>query len=370
MKKIFYVILILSILFKINIVHANNMKFKAKILKVNEYRKDIIEYGSNTSIINIQNLTLKIISDGKYKNLEYDVDYKLGEAGTVLNNNLHENQVVYIEITNNNEKEEIHILDVDKSPYLIGLFLMFCILVLVIGKLQGLKTLVSLAVTLISIIYIFLPMIMNGYSAILSAIFVCIIISTVSLILVCGINKKAFTTIISTIIGVLFAGLLCNIVSYLGDITGLINDESQMLIYLTEGKQIDIKGIFFASVLIGAIGATMDMSMSITSAMFELVTKAKGISKSELIKSGLAVGKDSMSTMSSTLILAYVGESLSLILLMMYGSSNLQLMLNSDYIASEITRSLCGTIGMITSIPITTWIYANIYNRNFKINKN
>ncbi|MNI86161.1 YibE/F-like protein [compost metagenome] len=114
------------------------------------------------------------------------------------------------------------------------------------------------------------------------------------------------------------------------------------------------------------MGATMDITMSIASAMTELAENTEKMTIKELVKSGLNVGKDAMGTMSNTLILAYVGESLNLILLVMLNNSNLSTIINSDFIASEILRSLCGTIGMIAAIPITTYIYGIMYALNAK----
>ena len=135
-----------------------------------------------------------------------------------------------------------------------------------------------------------------------------------------------------------------------------------MLYYVSSNLSIDIKGLFFASILIGTVGATMDITMTIASTMKELTEKVKNISTKDLIKSGFNVGKDAMGTMSNTLILAYVGESLSLILLIMLNNTDLLAIVNSDFIASEILRGLCGTIGMISAIPITTIIYGVVYS--------
>ena len=166
---------------------------------------------------------------------------------------------------------------------------------------------------------------------------------------------------IGTIAGVIIGVFIAFVVSYLGRITGLSDDHSQMLIYVTKDMAFDINGIFFAGIIIGTIGATMDIAMSISSSMEEILNSSENITPKQLMKSGLNVGRDVMGTMSNTLILAYVGSSINIILINIINNNDLLTILNSDFIASEILRSFCSTIGMILTIPITAYIYVFIH---------
>lgn len=337
------------------------VEYKAKVIqKLSVYKSELD--GSK-----YQKVKVKILDAGEYKDKELEAEYVLQVFDSSEHKELEVGKTVYVMFDNSSsstENQKLIVKDLDRIPYLITVALIFLVTLLIIGGKQGLKTILSLGITLLAIFYILVPAITHGYSAILMSMIVCAIISIVSLILVGGINKKSIVSIIGTVSGVIMAGILAVVISNLGSITGLSNEDAQMLIYLSRDTYIDVYGMFFASIIIGVVGATMDITMSIASSMNELARTSKNISRSELIKSGLNVGKDSIGTMSNTLILAYVGESLILIILFMLNNSNWVSIVNSDFIASEILRSLCGIIGMISAIPITTFLYGILVNTN------
>jgi len=136
-------------------------------------------------------------------------------------------------------------------------------------------------------------------------------------------------------------------------LTGFGDDESQMLMYIPQNVTFDFRGLLFAGILIGTMGATMDVGMSIASAMHEIKENSPNIKTSALFRAGMNVGRDAMATMSNTLILAYAGGSLHMMLLLMAYQTPFTHIINWDMIASEILRSLAGSIGIIFAIPIT-----------------
>lgn len=359
---ILFMLIIFTSFFNSKVYCTNaNVEYKAKILEIIELKQEVHEYEGDKSVNEYQHVKVKILSKGEYNQKEYEATYSVSIAGGISNPLLKKNQEVYVMIENDGTDVNVVVTDVNRIPYLILICVIFFAVIILIGGKQGLKTIASLVLTLLAIVYILIPMIMNGHSAIFASILVCTIISVITLLLVCGRSNKTYVAIIGTLFGVIVAGILVSIISYLASITGLSNEEAQMLFYITSDLSIDIKGLFFASILIGTVGATMDITMSISSSMSEVASKVKGIQVSELIKSGFVVGKDSMGTMSNTLILAYVGESLNLILLLMLNNPNFTSVINSDFIASEILRGLCGTIGMISAIPITAILFGVIY---------
>ncbi|MCX8074460.1 MAG: YibE/F family protein [Clostridia bacterium] len=341
---------------------TNHSNIKAKVVETINIKEDVIEYDGGESVTKTQYIKIKVLSRGEYKDKEYEAEYSLSTSGSMPTDQLKVGQKVYISINadeNNNLK--VTVMDVYRIPYLLIVIGIFFGIIFIIGRKKGIKTIISLVLTIVVIVFALIPMIMKGYSAIISSILICIVISIITLMVVGGINRKTIVAIIGTMSGVVIAGILAIIVSHMARITGLSNEEAQMLFYVTSNLSIDIKGIFFASILIGTVGATMDIAMSISSAMTEISERVENISASELIISGLNVGKDAMGTMSNTLILAYVGESLNLILLLMLNNSNVISIINSDFIASEILRGICGTIGMMVAIPITTVVFGLIY---------
>lgn len=363
MKKFSKIIVIalIFILFQNVFAHGSEEKqYKAKIIKDLGVREEFLEDSSGGSKEKYQVLKVKIIDNSELKGKTFDAEYVLRLYDSVEHEMLKEGKKVYVS-RDQMDPNRIIITDVDRLPYLLVVFIIFLLFIILIGRWQGVKTIISLGLTFAAIFYVVLPLIIKGYSAIFLAVIACSLIAIVTLILVGGINRKTVVSIVGTISGVIVSAILAITVSKLANITGLSNEDSQMLIYATSGMNIDIKGLFFAGILIGTVGATMDISMSIASAMHELTDKIKSIKASELIKSGLNVGKDAMGTMSNTLILAYVGESINLVLFFMLTQNNFFNVINTDFIASEILRSICGTIGMISAIPITAFIYGVIY---------
>lgn len=347
---------------------SNNEETTNEVSQIIEYKAKVIEklsvYRSDLDDTKYQKLKVKILDNGQYKDQELEAEYILQILDSSESKELEVGTTVYVMFDTSSITPKLVVKDVDRMPYLVIVVLIFLVTLLLIGGKQGLKTILSLGITLLAIFYILVPAIIHGYSAILMSIIICTVISVISLTLVGGFNKKSVVSIIGTVSGVIIAGILAVVISNLGRITGLSNEDAQMLIYLSRDTYIDVYGMFFASIIIGVVGATMDITMSIASSMNELVKTSKHISRSELIKSGLNVGRDSIGTMSNTLILAYVGESLILIILFMLNNSNWVSIVNSDFIASEILRSLCGIIGMISAIPITTFLYGILVNTN------
>lgn len=389
---LFVFILTISYMFSLNYINAddsqnssNKDQYKAKVTNLIDIKTENIAGNNNDQsgeVTKNQYVKVKVLT-GNYKNKEYEAVYCLKSSGMIETKQLKLAQEVLIQFdTDQNNNPTVTITDVYRINYLIILIFIFIAIILLIGKLKGIKTLISVTITILGIIYILIPMITHGHSAIFSSMLVCVMIAIISLILIGGFNKKSFVAIIGTISGVVVAGVLAIVLAKVATITGLTNEESQMLFYISDQKAIDIKGIFFAGILIGAVGATMDISMSIASTMMEITKNVRNISVKDLIKAGMNVGKDSMGTMSNTLILAYVGESLNLLILFVMNNSNVLSVLNSDYISSEILRSLAGTIGMLTAIPITAVVYGLFYglfektsllnniNMNIDVNEN
>lgn len=343
------------------LAYSEDMKtYKAKIIKDLGEREEFIEDSSGGTKEKYQVLKVKVIDNSEFNGKEYKAEFVLRLYDSVEHDKLKVGKNVYITF-DQMDPNRVIITDVDRIPYLTFVVVVFLLFILLIGRWQGAKTIISLGITFFAIFNILLPLIIKGHSAILLTILICTGITIVTLILVGGVNKKTFVSVIGTMSGVIVAAILAVTISKLASITGLSDEDSQMLIYASTGMNIDIKGLFFAGILIGTVGATMDICMSISSSMQELSEKVKNIDTKELIKSGLTVGKDAMGTMSNTLILAYVGESINLVLFFMLTQKNFLGVINTDFIASEILRSICGTIGMISAIPITAIIYGIMY---------
>lgn len=306
-----------------------------------------------------------LIKEGKYKGKSYWMRNTI-ETADVYNIILKENDKILVTITEdkNNNINNIHIYD-RKRDYNIYLMLaLFVFIIILIGKLQGFKSILSLVITGSLIIKVLLPMILSGYSPILITILLSIFIVSFTLILISGLNKKSIASILGTLSGVFISGIISLIVGYSSKITGLANEDTQQLVYLLNYPDINFKGILFAGIIIGSLGAVMDVSISISSSLYELKRIKPKIKRTELIKSGINIGKDIMGSMSNTLILAYTGGALELMLLFMASNMTFKEIINLDVVCVEIIRGLAGSIGLATTIPLTTIICAYFYKNN------
>lgn len=186
---------------------------------------------------------------------------------------------------------------------------------------------------------------------------VLLIIAFFSLIIQQGFSKKTFSSLIGTLGGVTTAGIVTAIMSNTLRIT-INSEEIIKLLKISQNTKFDFQAILFSSIVIGALGANIDMSMSVATAMNEVKESNKNISRGELISCGMNVGRDVIGTMTNTLVLAYVGSSLVIFMIFMAYNVDLGYITNLEDISIEILRSLAGSIGIILSVPLTVFARA------------
>ena len=247
------------------------------------------------------------------------------------------------------------------------LLIIFCIFLIVLGGIKGLNTLVSLMFTCASIFIFFLPSILSGYNIYISSIITCIYIIIMTLIFLNGISKKTLTTILGCIFGVITAGIIFVIMNKILYLTGICCEDELYLQMLD--VEINLKALIFAAIIISSMGAVMDVSMDISSALYELKIHKPDIPSKEMFRSGLNIGRDIMGTMANTLILAFIGKSLSTVLLIMVYSSSYGEILNKELIIVNALEALIGSLSILFTAPITSAICSYIYNmkKHFKI---
>ncbi|MCT4543693.1 MAG: YibE/F family protein [Vallitalea sp.] len=247
-----------------------------------------------------------------------------------------------------------------RDKYLIYLLLVFIGALILFGGKNGLYSIISLAICVGLILFAFFPLILKSINPIIVVSGISIIATFATLSIIGGFNIKTYAAIIGTIGGVITSGLLTFYFGALTHIQGIGDEDVELLSYFQKGYNLNFRDLLYAGIIIGALGAIMDVSMSIASSMEELYENNPRIGKNKLLKAGMRIGKDIMGTMSNTLILAYAGNSISMILVFfLYNRSFIQF-INSDQIAGEILRALCGSIGLIFSIPITSFAFISI----------
>lgn len=262
----------------------------------------------------------------------------------------------------------------DRGLGMIIFTLILFIVVITIGRGKGLKSIIGLAYTLYLVIFFLLPTVFSGYPPVIMSM-ICIIFSTiVTLLLLNGRSKKTYGAIIATVSGVILSAVCFYLMSKVLNINGFSSDEAESLILITRATNLQIKDVLFAGILVSSLGAVMDVGMSIISALYEIYYHQPYLTKKELFNSGIEIGKDMIGTMTNTLILAFTGSAfISLLVLFSYNVDVLQL-LNSNYIVIEFVQGIAGTLGIVLTVPIASFIGAlfligNNEDSNLIINK-
>ncbi len=248
------------------------------------------------------------------------------------------------------------ITDFHRMPSIIWAFVIFMLMLLFLTGRRGIKSFVALIVTCAGIILIILPMILDGVSPIAAAIIGCVFVIVTTLVLVYGFTVKTLAAALGALGGVVVAGLFTAIMNSLLHMTGATNSEANMLALHFANGDVDLSGIMFAAVLIGSLGGTIDVGVSIASALDEMREHAPEITAAELAGSGLKIGSDIMSASLNTLILAYVGGAIHLLLMLRINGVAMIDVMNAETITSELLRALAGSFGLLFTVPITSFV--------------
>ncbi len=254
----------------------------------------------------------------------------------------------------------------DRGPILMGFVLLFAAVLIIVGGKQGLKALVGLAFTIAALWLILIPLLMRGMDPILTTVVIVALTAGVSLAALTGYSKKTLCALVGCVGGVAIAGGLAALVGVLTPLSGFNMPEAEELVLRAADHGLTIRGLLVCGVLIAALGAVMDVAMSIASACSELRAVNPALTARELFRSGMHIGRDAMGTMANTLILAFVGSSLNaLILFRAYDYPSLQI-LNSDMMAIEIVQGVAGSIGIVLTVPLVAAVSAWVLTREKK----
>ncbi len=272
---------------------------------------------------------------------------------------------VIVAIARDLGKTSYHVSDFDRFDYVYVLGGLFVLALVVFGGLVGAKSVLVIAFSVLVIFKFFIGQVMaNQYSLTVLTLVVSAVIAVATQVVVSGLSKKTLAAVLGTIGGVTVAGVLSILAVQLMHLTGLDSEEA-MLLKASALSNIDFQGVLFAGMVFGALGAVMDVTISIASAVYEVKSVHPTISFKELVQAGMNVGRDIMGTMSNTLILAYAGSSLPLMLLIASQKNAPMLkILNLNLIVTEIARALTGSIGLICAIPLTAVITAILLKKN------
>lgn len=237
----------------------------------------------------------------------------------------------------------------NKEMILLAIFAVF--LVIFAGK-NGFQAILSFVITVLMIWKILVPFYLKGYSPVWVGIMITAILTAVIIFFVYGVDKRTVAATSGALLGVLTTCILGILFTDLFQIHGAIMPNAESLLY-SGYQDLDLTAIFMSSIFIGASGAMMDLSVDITSAIAEVVAKKPDISRKDAIMSGMNVGRAAMGTMTTTLLLAYSGGYISLLMVFMAQGTPIDHILNYKYVAAEVLDTVVGSFGLVTVAPFT-----------------
>jgi len=350
-KKIIFIFLVSLFLFPSTVyaLDGDGASIEAKVTKIIE-EKQIEIMGSNQLY---QKLELELSTpDKKIINIEN------GHQPLANVIKYYPNDRVLVNLSQGIDgQEEYIIVDFIRRDSLILLFIIFIVLLLVIAKWKGVMALLGMIFTFFVVFAFVLPQLLAGNNPVFIAIIASLIIIPISFYLAHGFNKKTTIAIISSIVSLIITAILASIFSYIGHLTGFSSEEAGML-SINLGN-LNMKGILLAGIVIGNLGVLDDITISQAAIVEELVTTAKLTKPKDLYTRSMIIGKDHITSMVNTLVLAYAGASLPLLLIFTQNPHPFSEIINYEFLAEEIIRTLVGSIGLILAVPITTLIAAN-----------
>ena len=242
--------------------------------------------------------------------------------------------------------------------------LLYLLALCIIGGKQGIKGCLGLVFTFFCVIFVYLPLVYLRVSPFWAAVFICFLTTLVTMYLSGGPTKKTCAATLGTLAGVVLAGLSAWCFSKASGISGYNVSDIETLMTLWNTNRIQVGGLLFSGLLISCLGATMDVAMSISSAIDEIYKQNSSLSRKELFKAGMRVGRDMMGTDSNTLILAFAGSSVSTLLLDYAYDLPYQQIINSNNIGIAIMQGLAGSFGIVLSVPLTVLICAVLFHKH------
>ena len=238
---------------------------------------------------------------------------------------------------------------------LMWLALGFIVLLILFFGRGGMRSFSALVITCLMLIFVMIPLVYRGMDPVLAVAIFGFATIVVTLLMVHGPSVSSLAAGTGAVGGVLTSALIAYILKKVIWITGTVDEESISLLYTENGKNLDIAAILFAAIVIGSLGGTIDVSVSIASSLEELKGKmGESITGWELVRSGMSIGCDIMGASLNTMILAYVGSSFQLLMLFSAYNITLQDIINNEMIAVELLRALAGCFGLLMSVPITS----------------
>ena len=251
-----------------------------------------------------------------------------------------------------------YIVDHGRSRVLWLITALFAALVLFVGRWYGIRSLLGLAATYLILMRFIIPAILSGYSPLGVSLVGGVAIMASTLALAHGIDRKSSAAIGGTGLALVVIVVLSQIAIVAAKLTGLVGDEEASTVFVLFGGAIDARGLLLSGILIGALGALDDVTMTQASAVFELRDANPALHARALYERGMRIGRDHIASIVNTLVLAYAGASMPLLVILASQTEGFGMLLNREFLAAEVVRTVAGSIGIVAAVPLTTAIAA------------
>lgn len=319
--------------------------------------KQIIEEGDIDLGGTIQRYQIAQVEllEGKYQGIVMEMDYGKRQ---ILSNNVYLRNGDTILVSIGARPDGIltvYFADFVRVNSMLWLTAIFAVMILVISRWKGLRSLLSLLFSLTIIIGYIIPRILAGDDPLLVSISGSVMLLGVTLYLTYGWNLKTHAAVLSMIIVLLITGTLAGIFVIITRLTGSGNENALFLIQML-GTQINLRGLLLGGMIIGALGVLDDLVTTQASAVFELHQANEALGFRQLFQSAMRIGQDHVAATVNTLVLAYAGASLPMLLMFSLGRGDYGTLVNFEFVAEEIVRTLVGSLGLIAAVPLTTAI--------------
>lgn len=313
-------------------------------------------FPNNDTQVIVQDIYVKILS-GPYKDQSVEItnDFSPMEVGDKFWGQW---------VTTTAGSTLFAVSDYERRPALLLLGILFVGVIIALGKMQGVRSIASLILSIVAIVYALIPLLLKGYPPVLITVIVGALVLFFAIFITHGFNRISSIAFLGTIIAVTMTSILARIATTMTHMTGFSTHEAIYLNFNT-GGELDFVGIFLASIIIGMLGVLDDISITQVAVVRELYAVAGHLSKKELFTRALRVGKEHVSALVNTLVLAYVGVALPVLLFFATATAPIGQMINSEVFAAEIMRTVLGSIGLMMTVPITTWL-AVVFLHNTK----
>ncbi len=264
------------------------------------------------------------------------------------------------------------VYEFNRIPMLVILLLIFFAVTAIIGGRTGVKSLVGLGFTVVCLFFILIPLLIKGAPIVFSTFVMCAYIAIVAFTVLGGVHRKTISAFLGTVSGTFFAMIFGLAVQFFAKIDGLRLEDAEPLLqlkYAGDDIPLHLKGLLVAGIIVSALGAVMDVAMSISSSLEEVHAANPSMSQKELFKSGMNIGRDMVGTMTNTLILAFLGSEFTLIIFLYVRGLTFYHLFSTVFVSVETISGLSSSIGMILAIPLTALISSTLIKSKKKAKK-